>query len=251
MADSHPGPGEGKGAGPRALWKRLAPLAALAALVALVFALGLDRYLTFESLSANRALLLGWVAEYGAVAALAYIAVYAAVVAMSLPGAVFMTLAGGFMFGAALGTAYTVVGATTGATAIFLVARTALGDALRSRAGPWLTRLEAGFRDNALSYLLVLRLIPLFPFWLINLVPAVLGVPLGIFVLGTAAGIVPGTFVFCLAGAGLGSVFDSGEAFSVGAVLTPTMIAALAGLAILALVPVVYKRVKARRGDPA
>ena len=251
MADSHPDPGEGKGAAPRALWKRLAPLAALAVLVALVFALDLDRYLTFESLSANRALLLGWVAEYGAVAALAYIAVYAAVVAMSLPGAVFMTLAGGFMFGAALGTAYTVIGATTGATAIFLVARTALGDALRSRAGPWLARLEAGFRDNALSYLLVLRLIPLFPFWLINLVPAVLGVPLGIFVLGTAAGIVPGTFVFCLAGAGLGSVFDSGEAFSVGAVLTPTMIAALAGLAILALVPVVYKRVKARRGDPA
>lgn len=232
---------------PRALWKRLLPVAVLAALVALVFALGLDDYLTFEALRENRALLGEWVAANAVLAALVYIGVYAAAVAVSLPGAVFMTLAGGFMFGAVSGTVYTVAAATIGATAIFLVARTALGDSLRTRAGPWMARLEAGFRDNALNYLLVLRLVPLFPFWLVNLVPAVLGVPLRIFVAGTAVGIVPGTFVFCLAGDGLGSVFDSGEAFSVNAVLTPRMIAGLVGLAALALAPVVYKRVKARR----
>lgn len=235
---------------PRApLWRRLAPVAVLAALAGLVFVLGLDDRLTFESLRENRALLLDWVAEYGVAAAAAYVAIYAAVVALSLPGAVFMTLAGGFLFGAAAGTACTVAAATLGATAIFLVARTAVGDSLRARAGPWMARLEAGFRGNALSYLLVLRLIPLFPFWLVNLVPAMLGVPLRVFVLGTAVGIVPGTFVFSLAGAGLGGVFDSGEEFSVGAVLTTETLAALAGLALLALAPVLYKRAKARRAD--
>lgn len=231
------------------LWKRLAPVAVLAALAVAVFAFGFDDYLTFEALREHRAALRGWVAEYGAVAALVYVLIYAAAVAMSLPGAVFMTLAGGFLFGAALGTAYTVVAATLGATAVFLVARTALGDSLRARAGPWMTRLEAGFRGNALSYLLVLRLIPVFPFWLVNLVPAALGVPLGVFVAATAVGIVPGTFVFCLAGAGLGGVFDSGETFSASAVLTPEIVAALLGLAALSLAPTLYKRAKARRGD--
>ena len=231
------------------LWKRLAPVAVLAALAVAVFAFGFDDYLTFEALREHRAALRGWVAEYGAVAALVYVLIYAAAVAMSLPGAVFMTLAGGFLFGAALGTACTVVAATLGATAVFLVARTALGDSLRARAGPWMTRLEAGFRGNALSYLLVLRLIPVFPFWLVNLVPAALGVPLGVFVAATAVGIVPGTFVFCLAGAGLGGVFDSGETFSASAVLTPEIVAALLGLAALSLAPTLYKRAKARRGD--
>lgn len=231
------------------LWKRLAPVAVLAALAVAVFAFGFDDYLTFEALREHRAALRGWVAEYGAVAALVYVLIYAAAVAMSLPGAVFMTLAGGFLFGAALGTACTVVAATLGATAVFLVARTALGDSLRARAGPWMTRLEAGFRGNALSYLLVLRLIPVFPFWLVNLVPAALGVPLGVFVAATAVGIVPGTFVFCLAGAGLGGVFDSGETFSASAVLTPEIAAALLGLAALSLAPTLYKRAKARRGD--
>ncbi len=237
-------------AAPRALWKRLLPLAVLAAAIVVAYALGLHEYLRFESLRENRALLLNWVENYSVFVSLGYVAIYAVAVAMSLPGAIFMTLAGGFMFGAILGTVYVVIAATIGATTIFLIAKTALGDALRSRAGPWMARLEEGFRDNALSYLLVLRLVPLFPFWLVNLVPAILGIPLRTFVLGTAVGIIPGTFVFCLAGAGLGSVFDSGESFSVGSVLTPEMIAGLIGLAVLSLVPVLYKRFKARSASP-
>ena len=106
--------------------------------------------------------------------------------------------------------------------------------------------MEDGFRDNALSYLLVLRLVPLFPFWLVNLVPALLGVRLRIYVLGTFVGIIPGTFVYCLAGQGLGSVFESGETLTLSGILTPTMIAALAGLAGLALLPVAYKRLRGR-----
>ena len=231
---------------PRPPWRRLLPLAVLVAGVATVFALGIDDYLSFEALRDNRALLLEQVARYGILAGLAYMAVYVVVVALSLPGATFVSLAGGFLFGVTAATVYTVIGATLGATVIFLIARTAVGDALSRRAGPALRRMEDGFRDNALSYLLVLRLVPLFPFWLVNLVPALLGVRLRIYVLGTFVGIIPGTFVYCLAGQGLGSVFESGETLTLSGILTPTMIAALAGLAGLALLPVAYKRLRGR-----
>jgi uncharacterized membrane protein YdjX (TVP38/TMEM64 family) len=107
--------------------------------------------------------------------------------------------------------------------------------------------MEAGFRENAFSYLLVLRLIPLFPFVVVNLVPAFLGVPLATYVVGTFIGIIPGTLVFILAGAGLGSIFDRGGAFTVDSVLTPEIVAGLIGLSLLSLLPVVYKRVKARK----
>ncbi len=221
--------------------RRWLPLVILAAAIGVVFALGLHSYLNFETLRDNRALLLDWVGRYGVLAGLVYILIYAAVVAMSLPGAVFMTLAGGFMFGAVAATAYTVIGATAGATLLFVIAKTTLGESLRQRAGRAVRKMEQGFKRNAFNYLLVLRLVPIFPFWLVNLVPALLGVPLATFVIATLIGIIPGTFVFCLAGAGLGSVFDSGESFSLRSVLTPELIAALIGLALLALLPVVYR----------
>ena len=226
----------------RPLWRRFLPLGVLAGAVALAFAFGLDDYLSYDALCRNSDALVAWVDAYGLVAPLVYILVYTVVVALSLPGATFMTLAGGFMFGAAGATVYTVIGATLGATVIFLAAKTALGDILYQKAGPGIRRMEDGFRENALSYLLVLRLIPLFPFWLVNLVPAFLGVRLSTYVIGTFVGIIPGTFVFCLAGAGLGDVLKTCAEFSVGNILTPTMIAALIGLAVLALLPIAYKR---------
>ena len=129
---------------------------------------------------------------------------------------------------------------------MFLIAKSALGDPLRARAGPFLKRMEAGFREDAFNYLLVLRLIPLFPFWIVNLVPAFLGVPLRTYVLGTFIGIIPGSFVFASVGAGIGSVLDSGQEFSPASVLTPQIVIALVGLALLALLPVVYRKLKAR-----
>ena len=152
-----------------------------------------------------------------------------------------LSIAGGFLFGGLLGALYVVIGATIGATALFLIARSALGDSLRTRAGPWLAKMEAGFQENALSYLLVLRLVPLFPFFVVNLVPAFLGVQLWTYVLGTFFGIIPGALVFTYSGAGLGSVFDSDQPFSIGAVLTTEVVIALLGLALLSLVPVLYK----------
>ncbi|HJS30443.1 MAG TPA: TVP38/TMEM64 family protein [Alphaproteobacteria bacterium] len=229
------------------LLKKLLPLVVLAAGIGGFFAAGLNEYVTFEALRENRETLNVFVAENGAFAALVYIAVYAVAVAFSLPGGAIMTLAGGFLFGAAFGTMVVVVAATLGATALFLIARSALGDLLRAKAGPFVRKMEAGFQENALSYLLVLRLVPAFPFWVVNLVPALLGVKLSTYVLGTAIGIIPGTFVFATFGAGLGSVFDQGGEVSLKAILTPEIIAGLVGLAVLALVPVVVKKLRGRK----
>ena len=169
---------------------------------------------------------------------------FRSVVALSVPGGALMTLAGGFLFGAFWGTALVVIAATAGATVVFLIARYVLGDVMRRKAGPFLQRMEAGFQENALSYLLVLRLVPAFPFWTVNLAPALLGVRLPVYVLATAVGIVPGTFVFASFGAGLGAIFDAGGEVSLRGVLTPEIVAGLVGLAVLALLPVAVKRLK-------
>ncbi|MCC7274895.1 MAG: TVP38/TMEM64 family protein [Alphaproteobacteria bacterium] len=231
----------------RPAWRRWWPLAALVVATALVFALDLDRFVTFDALRQHRAVLQGFVERHGVLALLALVLAYTAVVALSVPGAVVMTVAAGFLFGTALGGALAVIGATAGATLVFLLARSALRAPLAARAGPFVRRMEEGFRRDAFSYLLVLRLVPLFPFWLVNLVPAVLGVPARVFVAATLIGIVPGTFVFASVGAGLGSVLDSDQPLSPGSVLTPKILLALGALAVLALVPVVYRRLKGRR----
>ena len=231
--------------------KRLWPLGLLALAIGTFFALDLDMYLTFEALRENRETLTAFVAKHALWASLLYMALYAAAVAMSLPGGAVLTIAGGFLFGTVLGTAQVVIAATVGATLLFLIAKTALADMLRAKAGPFLQRMEAGFQENAFSYLLVLRLIPLFPFFIVNLVPAFLGVGLRTYVLGTFIGIIPGSFVFTSVGAGLGSLFDRSETFSPGSVLTPEIVTALVGLAMLALLPVVYRKIKARRAAEA
>ena len=229
------------------LWRRLLPVVVLALAIVLVFASGLHRYLSFDALRQNRHVLQDLVAGHQALAALGYVVVYAAAVALSVPGAAVLTVAGGFLFGSLEGTVLVVIGATVGATLLYLAAKTALGDALRARAGGLVHKLEAGFRENALSYLLVLRLVPLFPFWLVNLAAAVLGVPPATYVLGTFVGIIPGSYVYASVGAGLGSVFDQGGEPSLKGALTPQVLVALLGLALLSLVPVAYKRLKGQR----
>ena len=231
----------------KATLRRFAPLAVVAAAIATAFALGVGDYLSFEALRDNREFLMILVKEHAVLAVIGFIALYAVSTALSLPGGAVLSIAGGFLFGSIIGTAWIVIGATLGAVAIFMAARTALGDALKAKAGPWLKKMETGFRDNAFNYLLVLRLVPLFPFFVVNLVPAFLGVNLRTFAIATLLGIIPGAFVFASVGAGLGSVFEQGETFSPSAALTPEVITALVGLAILALIPVGYKKLKVRR----
>ncbi|MFC1542480.1 TVP38/TMEM64 family protein [Pseudomonadota bacterium] len=227
--------------------KRWLPVGVLLTGMAAFFVFDLGQYLNFELLREHRFSLLEQVAEYGLLAAVAYIALYIVVVSFSLPGGAVMTVSGGFLFGAVSGTIYSVLGATIGAILLFLIARTSLGAALKEKAGPWLFKMQDGFNKNAMSYLLVLRLIPIFPFWLVNLAPAFLGVSLRTYAVATLIGIIPGTLVFSLIGAGLGSVFDAGEAFTLQGVLTPEIIGALVGLAVLSLIPVIYKRFKKSR----
>ncbi len=223
-------------------YKNFIPPLAFIVVLALFFWSGLGRYLSFESLRENQEALKTWVSAYGALAVVAYVLIYAVVTAFSLPGGAVMSITGGFLFGNIWGTLYIVVGATTGATILFAAAKTSLGDPLRARAGPWLQKMERGFQENALSYLLVLRLVPLFPFFVVNLVPAFLGVSLGIYLTGTFLGIIPGAFVFSSVGAGLGSIFQAGGEFSITGILTPQVVIALVGLAVLSLVPVAYKK---------
>jgi uncharacterized membrane protein YdjX (TVP38/TMEM64 family) len=226
---------------------RWLPLLLLVAGLAAVLASGLHRYVSFETLRDNRAWLLDQVAHNFALAALGFAVVYTVAIALSLPGGAVLTIAGGFLFGKWIGTALVLGAATLGATLLFVAARTALAGLLRARAAPWLVRLEAGFRADAFSYLLVLRLVPLFPFFVVNLVPAFLGVSLRVFVLATLIGIIPGTFVYATFGAGLGSLFESGRSFTPAGILTPEIVLALVGLAVLALIPVAYRKWSRRR----
>ncbi len=220
----------------------------LAAAAATAFSgFDLQQYLTFDALRGNRERLLSWIDGNFIVASATFVAIYAAGVVFVPPSGSAMKVTGGFLFGAIIGTTCVVVGATIGATLLFLVAKLSLGDFLRERAGPGIRKMEAGFQENELSYMLVLRLVPPFPFWLVNLAPAFLGVRLRTFVIGTFFGIIPGTAVFAIFGAGLGSVFDSNQEISLKGVVTPEILAGLVGLGLLSLIPVVYKRYKANR----
>jgi len=229
--------------------RRLWPVLVLAAGLIGFLALGGDAYLTLDSLRLYRADLAEYVDHHTIVMALLFAAAYMVMVAFSLPGALVMTVTCGFFFGSVVGTGLVVIGATCGATAIFLIAKTALGDPLRARTGPALLKMEAGFQKNAFNYLLVLRLIPLFPFFLVNLVPAFLGVGLRDYVLATFIGIIPGTFVFAQVGTGLDSILDSGEELSVASLLSNDVLAALIGLAALAALPLLYKFMQTRKQD--
>lgn len=211
------------------------------------FLLGGAEYLAFETFRDNRGLLLDFVEGNGVVAVLAYMAVYAVAIALSLPGGAVLTLAGGFLFGVLGGGMITVVGATIGATALFLAARTGLGNPLRARAGPAMRKIEAEFQENAWSYLLFLRLVPLFPFWMVNLALAFLGVELKTFVITTMIGIIPGTFVYASLGNGLGVIFDQGAIPDLNIIFRPEILLPLVGLSVLAVIPVIYKRLKARQ----
>lgn len=229
--------------------KRFGPLIVLVAIAAAFFALGGQKYVTLDALRDNRQLLVDFVTRNPVVSALALIAIYAALVAISFPGASLLTIAAGLFFGTWAGGSLVVVGATIGATILFLIARNASGDALRRRIGPWGEKLADGFRDNAFSYLMLLRLLPVAPFWLVNIVPALFGVKLRDYVLATAIGIIPGTFVYASIGAGAGSILAAGGELNLrGALLKPEVIGPILALAALSLIPILYKRF---RKEPA
>lgn len=200
----------------------------------------LGRYLSLDALKANRDRLLVFTDANYIAAVSAFIVLYCAVTGLSLPGAVIMTLAGGFLFGALLGTLYVNLGATGGATISFLASRYLLREWVERTFGHKLGPIQEGFARNAFSYLMTLRLIPLFPFFLVNLVSGLTRISVGTYIAATALGIVPGSFVYANAGRQLGSINSLKE------IASPNVLLAFTLLGVLALVPIVYKRMAER-----
>ena len=227
-------------------FRRLWPVAVIVVSFVAFFILGLDSHVTLESLRDHRSLLIDFVAENALVAGLMFVAVYAVATALSLPGGLILSLSSGFLFGTWLGGCLAAVGATIGASAIFMIAKTSLGDAMLARAGPFIKKMEAGFQRDAASYMLILRLVPLFPFWLVNIVPAFLGVPFRTYLITTAVGILPAAFIYTGVGNGLGRLFEIGEDPNLSAIFEPQFLFPLLGLAVLAMIPVGYKKWRAR-----
>ena len=205
----------------------------------------LDAYLTLDTVKANRDRLLAFTDEHHAAAVASFIVTYSLVTGLSLPGATILTLVGGFLFGSLWGTAFVNLGATGGATLAFLTARYLLRGWVEQKFGQKLGPIQEGFAKNAFSYLVTLRLVPLFPFFLVNLVSGLTRVRLGTYVLATALGIVPGSFVYAYAGRQLGTTNSLKE------IASPNVILAFTLLGLLALVPMLYRRFAGKPVEPA
>ncbi|NKB82040.1 MAG: TVP38/TMEM64 family protein [Nitrospirales bacterium] len=213
-------------------------------IVAFILAMGiglfvffdLGAYLSLEALKTNRDNLLAYTDTHFGTAVTIFIALYVTQTAFSLPGGAILTLAGGFLFGSLLGTVFVNIGATIGATLAFLAARYLLRDWVEGKFGDRLEPIQAGFAQNAMSYLITLRLIPAFPFFLVNLVSGLTRINLSTYMLATSLGIIPGSFVFAFAGRQLGTINSLGE------IASPPVLMAFTLLGVLALLPIVYRK---------
>ncbi len=222
---------------------RALPLAVIL-VVAVIGAFTLREYLSFETLRENREALLAFRDAHYLQTVCAFIAIYTVIVAFSLPGAAVASITGGFLFAIFPGTAYNVLAATMGATLIFLAARRGLGEKLAARmdAGEGAVRkIKAGIDENQWSMLFLIRLVPAVPFFVANLVPALVGVPLHRFVISTMLGIIPGAIVYTAIGSGLAEVFARGETPDPGVIFEPHILFPILGLCLLAAMPMVLK----------
>lgn len=230
-------------------WLRRLPFLVILA-AALLGAVALRDELSFETLARHREDLLAFRDAHYLWAVLGFLVGYVAIVALSLPGGTVATLAGGFLFGLFPGMLYNVAGAGTGAVLVFLAARTGFGEALAQKletAGGKAARLQTALRNNEWSVLFMMRLVPLVPFFIANLIPAFVGTSLYRFAVSTFIGIIPGALVFTSVGSGLGEVFARGEAPDLGIIFTPPVLLPLLGLAALAALPMVMRAIKGGR----
>ncbi|KIC11648.1 membrane protein [Leisingera sp. ANG-M1] len=225
------------------------PLIALVA-VALVGAMTLKDYLTFDTLRDNREALMAFRDQnYLGLAAL-FIGIYIVIVVFSLPGAAVASVTGGFLFGLLTGTAFNVISATIGAAGIFLAARWGLGATLTAKmesAEGRVQMLKQALRQNEIEVLLLLRLVPAVPFFVANLLPALVGVKFRNFLWTTAVGIIPGGIVFTWIGVGLGEVFDRGESPDLSLLWEPHVIGPILGLCVLAAMPIIVKSIRGKK----
>ena len=228
---------------PKPNLKRFLPLIIIAAALGVFFALGGPKYISLDALRDNQAFLQAFVAENYILALVGFIALYAVLVAISVPGAGFLSIFSGFLFGVKAGVPAVVIGATIGATVIFLVARSALGAGLAAKAGPFMRKFEQGLQENELSYLFILRLVPIFPFFIVNIVPALFDVKVRNYVLTTFFGIIPGSLVYVSVGNGIGDALAAGSDVALsGLMFRPAVILPIIGLILLSMIPVAYKK---------
>jgi len=223
--------------------KKLLVFALGALLVGLFFAFDLGRFLTLEALKANRQALLDYYATHRLLTVAGFMALYIVQTALSLPGAAILSLAAGAVFGSIMGTIYANIAATIGATLAFLVTRYLLRDVVLSRFGEKLEGINRELESRGFNYLLFLRLVPVFPFFLINLAAGLTRLPLPTFFFGTMLGIIPGGFVYVNAGASLATID------SLAGILSPRVLGSFALLGLFALVPVLYGKWRDRSGS--
>lgn len=233
----------------KGLRSKLPLLAIIAAAVVGYFTLG--DYLSFQTLADNREALLAFRdANYVLTAGL-FVLAYALIVAFSLPGATIATLTGGFLFATFPGALFNVLGATVGAIAIFQAARMGFGEKLGARlesSQGMVKKIKDGLDENQWSMLFLLRLVPAVPFFMANLIPSFLEVPLHRFAISTFLGIIPGAVVYTSVGAGLGEVFERGETPNLGIIFEPHVILPILGLCVLAALPILIKAVRGKKG---
>jgi len=235
---------------PPSLIKRVLPVVVILIALALFFAFGLQRYFSLEALRENRVALNAWVDASPLRAIAIFMLIYTGAVAISFPGASILTVFGGFLFGLWPGVPVIVLAATLGAIVIFLASKTALGDSMSKRAGGFIKGMERGFKEDELSYMFLLRLAPVFPFWAINIAAGLLGVSLRNFTIGTLFGIIPGSFVYASIGNAAGAAFEAGEDISLsGLLLKPETLLPIIGLAALAVMPILIKRFSKRAAN--
>jgi uncharacterized membrane protein YdjX (TVP38/TMEM64 family) len=226
------------------VFRRFWPLGILVIGILLIWAFDLKRYLTFSVLADNRDILIEWVTESGIIAVAIYICSYAVLVSFSIPGAVWVTIAGGFLFGPFTGALFAVTGATLGAGIVFIGARHVFSDFFIARFESRTAGMISGLKKHALSYLLFLRLIPIFPFFLVNLAPALLGVKFSTYLLATFFGIIPATVIYAHIGAGVGLVLERGGEIDSAIIFSPKFFGPLVAMGLLSLLPVIYRKIK-------
>jgi len=235
----------------RRRWLRWLPLAGIAALFVALLASGVLRRLSVASLAEHREALLHLVGRHPFESFAAYIGVYVLMIVACAPGLSVLSLAGGFLFGPWLGGAATLAALNIGAVIVFLACRTAFGDWAANRAGATVARIEAGFARDAFSYLLALRLMPVAPFFMVNIAAGLARVRLSTFVLATLIGSAPSAFIFASLGAGLGRMFRRHARLDASLIANPSVALPLAALAVLSLAPPAWRLWRARRQKAA
>jgi len=235
----------------RSLVRRWAPLAVLLAILVVGWFNGWHEFFSLSKMIQHRDTLAGMVADNIFLASFAFIGIYAVLVGISFPGASYLTISSGLLFGGL------TVGATIGAVIIFLIARSSFGDFLEAKAGPFVTRMVGGFQKDAFQYLLTLRLTPVFPFWVVNIVPALLNMKLLPYAVATFFGIIPGGLAFAYIGAGLNSIIEAQQlanpgcaeagtcSIDPGALVTTEILIAMGALAAISILPLLVRKLRA------